>query len=199
MTTLILWRHAPTGYNLEQRLQGSLDIPLVPHGRAAARAAAERIGALYGPIAAVVSSPLTRAKQSAVELGAVARVDVVEQPGLTQRPYGEWEGLTWNEIQQRWPQEYDRRMQGLDPRIEGWGESAQVAERVGAALRSIALSGQTVVAVSHGSALTLGVADLVGMGPSAVTLGHLPHAAWNVLRQGSQGDWRIDGYALQAD
>jgi probable phosphoglycerate mutase len=110
-----------------------------------------------------------------------------------------WEGHTWDEVRESWPREYETRREGLDPAIPGWGQSEDVADRVAAGLRETAADAartgvRTVVIVSHGSAIMLGVARLLGLPLTPSRLGHLPHGAWNEIRWHGGDDWRLRRY-----
>ena len=201
MTTLVLLRHAPTGYNTEGRLQGSLDVPLSADGIAQAAVTAARVVAEYGTSIAVSSSPLQRATGTADALAALAGTVTRVDSRFTQRPYGVWEGLTWAQVRETWPSEYAHRHEGLDPAIPGWGMSDDVAHRVAAGLRDTAADAartgvETVVIVSHGSAIMLGIAGLLGLPPTPSRLGHLPHGAWNELLWQGGDDWRLKRYCV---
>src|SRR6185369_10736042 len=70
-TRLIVIRHGESELNVERRYSGREDVPLSVRGRAQGEAVAARVAALAGPVAAVVSSPLSRCTDTA-ELIAVA-------------------------------------------------------------------------------------------------------------------------------
>ena len=198
MTTVVLLRHAVTPHNRAGRLQGSLDIELDEVGRAQADQVAQAVVARHGVPDLLLTSPLARASQTADAVARVADVGVVADARLTQRSYGEWEGLTWEEVRSRWPQEYERRMEGLDPRIAGWDGSAVVGARVAACLQEAVEGRELVVAVSHGSAIMLGTLALLGLDSYSRVLGHLTHGRWNVLRQRGAGEWTLERYAIGA-
>ena len=202
VSSLILLRHARTGHNTEGRLQGSLDVPLGEDGLAQAQQVAERVAGEYGKSVAVVTSPLKRSAQTADEVAALIGTGPAERdPRFTQRPYGAWEGYTWDEVRERWPEEYRRRCNGLDPAIPGWGQSEDVADRVAAGLRAWAAEAaragvETTVIVSHGSAIMLGVSQLLSLPLTPSRLGHLPHGAWNEIRWNGDDDWRLERYRV---
>jgi probable phosphoglycerate mutase len=199
---IVTVRHALTGYNAERRLQGSLDVPLGSDGRAQAVMVADALLTEYGTGLSVVTSPLSRASQTADAIAQLAGVAAIPDVRLTQRPYGAWEGLTWDEVREQWPAEYARRHEGLDPAIPGWGASDEVGERVAAALVTCAERAEAddvVVAVSHGSAIMLGVATLLGLPLVPSRLGHLPHGAWNELTWVRGGQWRLTRYCVGGD
>ena len=198
---LVAVRHARTGYNVEGRLQGSLDVPLAGEGQAQAGDIAESLVALYGPSLTVVTSPLARASQTADAIARLVGGTLVTDERLTQRSYGAWEGLTWAEVREQWPDEYLRRRAGFDPAIQGWGVSEEVADRVAASLREHAAAADdqaVVVAVSHGSAIMLGISRLLGLPLEPPRLGHLPHGAFNELEWHQGRDWRLVRYCVGA-
>jgi probable phosphoglycerate mutase len=147
---LLLVRHGETDWNRERRFQGHADPPLNDTGRAQARAladdlAGEAIDGLY-------TSDLARARETAEILAARLGAEVVPLRELREIDVGEWQGLTWPEIEKRFPEgAHAWRDQG-----HGWRDSGetydQLAERVVPALRRIALAhadGRAVV-VGHG-------------------------------------------------
>ena len=149
MTTLLLVRHGETDWNRESRFQGHADPPLNELGREHARELAEALAA--DPPAAVYTSPLRRAYDTAAivadRLGL--RLEAVE--ALREIDVGEWMGLTRAEVEQRYPNDY-RRWIGFG---QGWqhGETyEELAERVAPALLAIAdrHRGERVLAVTHG-------------------------------------------------
>src|SRR2546430_9683512 len=101
-TTTILLRHGDTQLSPEHRFSGLRDLPLSANGTRQAQAAACRL-ATGAPIDAVVSSPLQRAAATAAiaagELGLTAAID----DDLRDTDFGDWDGFTLAEIQQRWP------------------------------------------------------------------------------------------------
>lgn len=198
MTRLVLWRHGQTDYNAQQRIQGQVDIPLNEDGLAQARAAAPGLAEL-GP-SRIVSSPLTRAGQTAEVLADLARVPVSVDDGLIERSFGVWEGLTRTEMKDGWPEQYRAWRLGRDPEGLGVETRAAVARRVGQALRAAAPAGsqETVVVVAHGAALTLGTTDLLGLDASTwLGLRGLDNCHHAVLRDGKRAPgWVLTGWNL---
>jgi broad specificity phosphatase PhoE len=95
VTTLLLVRHGETDWNAEGKLQGHSDRPLNDFGRRQATALADRLE--DEDIAAIYSSDLVRAKETAEILGARVGVPVVVDPDLREKNWGTWEGLTGDE------------------------------------------------------------------------------------------------------
>lgn len=189
-------RHGATDYNLDDRLQGSLDVPLGPTGVAQARAAASVLAAGYGRPDALLSSPLARALDTARIVGDAMGLEPAADVRLTQRSYGEWEGLMWGQVRELWPLEYERRQAGLDPAIAGWDSSPAVAARVASALEEACHGRELVLAVSHGSTIQLGVLALLGLDAFSPVLGKLGHGRWNVLRSHGNGHWVLERFGL---
>jgi probable phosphoglycerate mutase len=183
----VLWRHGQTAWNLEHRFQGKTDIPLDEKGVAQAERAARLLAALQPT--AILSSPLQRAARTADALAAITGLPVSHDPDLTERDGGAWEGLTNAEIRQRFPAEY------AVWQPPGGETGAEVAKRVGAALERaigrLPADGLLVVA-SHGAALRLGLAQLLGF-PEGLwdRLGGLSNCSWSVVGEMRDGGWRL--------
>jgi broad specificity phosphatase PhoE len=184
---VVLWRHGQTAWNLESRFQGRTDIPLDAKGVAQSEEAAARLAALRPT--AILSSPLQRAARTAAALAEVTGLPIALDPDLIERGGGAWEGLTNSEIKARYPNEYSS-WEAPD------GESsAEVAKRVGTALeRAIGRMPDDgpLVVVSHGAALRLGLANLLGL-PEELwdRLGGLSNCNWSVVAEMRNGGWRL--------
>ena len=149
MTTILLARHGETDWNREGRFQGFADPTLNDTGRAqAAGLAAELAGV---ELAAVYSSPLRRAFETAELLAAAHQLAPAAVEALREVDVGSWQGLTREEVEARFPEQFAR---WLDYG-QGWqdGESyAEMARRVVAALLQLAAAheGERILAVTHG-------------------------------------------------
>jgi probable phosphoglycerate mutase len=190
---LVVWRHGQTAWNVEGRGQGQTDIPLDDHGIAQARAAAARLAALRP--AALVSSDLRRAAQTAAELARITGLTVTYDADLREIDLGSWAGLTRAEVHARHPEIAALAAAGEDFRRGGHGETlAEVAERAEKGFRraiELVDDGETVVAVSHGLATRVGIARLVGLPPAHwEAFGGLGNCSWVVCEPGRRG-WRI--------
>ncbi len=149
-TTTVLLRHGQTEHSVERRFSGRNDLPLNATGQAQAKAAATWLAA-HGEFTAVVSSPLRRARETAEVAAAALGVPLAFDDDLTECDFGAWEGLTFAEVAQRWPDELAawRGSAGTAPPD---GESfAAVARRVGRARDRLleAYPAGRVVVVSH--------------------------------------------------
>ncbi len=103
MTRIILIRHGQTLWNQVERVRGQVDIPLDDVGLAQAEVTARRVAEEWQPVA-VYSSPLRRAVQTAQPLATMLGVEVQTDPGFNDMSFGEWQGLSPQEVTQRWPE-----------------------------------------------------------------------------------------------
>ena len=182
---LVLWRHGQTTYNAERRFQGQRDVPLNAVGRAQARQAAAHLVTL-NPVQ-IWSSDLVRATETAGFLAELTGLSVQTDKDLRERHGGAWEGLTTDEIRERYPDD----LAAWQP--PGGETSEYVAERTAAALtRIVAQSepGSLVVAVGHGASLTWGMSRLLGL-DDRVT-GGMGNCCWTLMSRRVDGTrWRL--------
>ena len=101
---VVLWRHGQTIWNAEHRYQGHTDIPLDETGLAQAQRAARLLAAL-GPHA-IIASDLSRAAETAQALGELTGVPVRHDQRLRERSGGAWEGLTNDDIREKYPDQW---------------------------------------------------------------------------------------------
>jgi probable phosphoglycerate mutase len=106
MTRIILVRHGETEWNRVERFRGRADVPLNGTGLAQAKAMARRVAAEWRPVA-IYSSPLTRAVKTAEAVAWHFDLRVEVNSGLIDIDYGEWQGLTPDEVRERWPKIVD--------------------------------------------------------------------------------------------
>lgn len=149
-TRLLLLRHGQTELSIARRYSGRGNPVLTEEGRRQADAAARYLGA-RGGIAAVVSSPLGRAYETATAAAKVLGVDVRVDDDLIETDFGEWEGLTFAEAAQRDPELHRRWLRDTSVEPPGGESFDAVADRVRRARnRIIAEYGPaTVLVVSH--------------------------------------------------
>ena len=102
MTTIILARHGETEWNAEEIFRGRVDIDLNETGIREAKLLAEHLS--YMTIAAVYSSPLKRALQTAEMIARHHDVKVEVSPQLIDLDYGEWQGLSHETVRDRYGQ-----------------------------------------------------------------------------------------------
>lgn len=136
--------------SVERRFAGRGDIPLTDLGQQQAADAAAAL-AERGGIAAVVTSPLGRALQTAEAVAQQAGAPLIVDEDFAETDFGSWEGLTFAEAMTRWPDEMTAWRADATAAPPGGESFAAVAKRVDAALDRVlgAQQGQTVVVVSH--------------------------------------------------
>ncbi len=163
MTTIFLARHGESDWNAANRFQGHSDRPLTDLGRRQAEALAELVA--REDVDAIYSSPLIRALETARLVGARTGLDVVEDEDLREVDTGGWSGLSREEVQQRFPDGFERWVSGG----AGWedGETyEEMGERVLGAVRRIAAAhpGGRVLVISHGGPIRAVHAAAAGVG-----------------------------------
>jgi len=99
---IILVRHGQTEWNRVERFRGQFDIPLNSAGIEQAEKTAHQIVRRWRP-AAVYSSPLSRALQTAERIAAACGLTLQPEIGLTDIDYGDWQGLTLDAVKEKWP------------------------------------------------------------------------------------------------
>ncbi|MDO5673176.1 MAG: histidine phosphatase family protein [Actinomycetaceae bacterium] len=216
-STIVLLRHGQTDHNAEGRIQGQIDIPLNDLGRAQAAAMAKVLAPrlldpvdldaayrgsrvpLSGGAIKVVSSPLSRAVDTASPLAALLGVAVETDDVLKERNFGLWEGMTGPEIRERWPAEHKVWRGGGDPEGVGVETRLDLGLRVAAGLRRLAKGmseGGTLVCVAHGSAITQGLSVLLDLDPQNwFGMRGLYNCHWAVVTpQGRRPGWLLQAY-----
>ena len=190
-TTFVAIRHGVTADTIAKKLCGSTDVPLNDRGVAMAGAAAQRL-VERGGITSVICSPLSRTRQTAEIAAAAIGAPVHLDEDLRECDFGAWEGLTFAQVQERFPDEVTAWL--ADPQIAPpGGESfAAVRLRVAAARDRIlaAHQGSTVAVVSH----VTPIKSLAGLALDApvVSLYRLHIEAASI----TEIDWYADGPAV---
>jgi|SRR3989344_2550570 len=152
-TTIYLIRHGTTDWNEAGRYQGSSDIPLNEKGKLEAELVGKEL--LSIPFSTIYSSPLVRAHTTAQEIAKHRGVPIQLVEGLKERSYGEFEGMTFDEIE-RQPhfQKHLRKNWYLAGAPNG--ESfEQTTKRVGEAFATIIPNhiNETIGIVAHGGVI----------------------------------------------
>ena len=183
-TTICLVRHGETDWNVQQRIQGHVDTPLNALGREQARRAGL---ALRGEDwAALVSSPLARAWETAAIIAAELGWSAAIEPGpdLMERAYGAAEGMTGAELRASFPDGAIPREETVESvRARGMAAVARIARRH---------PGQRVLVVSHGGLINAILAvishDEIGWGKTL-----LQNACLSIV-SGDGDVWRIHAH-----
>ena len=164
-TRIVLVRHGRTAWNLDYRYQGRSDVPCDEQGLEQTRRAVARLAG-WRP-EAVFTSPLRRARCLAEGLtDALGQEGPVVDPRLTELDFGDWEGLTVQEIQERYQEAYSRwRLAPFDSSPPGGERAEEIEGRIGAFLREARLDRfARCVVVGHGYSLRVLAALLLRAG-----------------------------------
>jgi len=194
-TSFCIVRHGETDWNVERRIQGHIDIPLNVNGRAQAAATAAGLAALR--FAAAYSSDLARAWVTAEVTVSRLGLAVQPEPGLRERHYGIFQGLTAAEAAQRFPLAHARYLaRDLHYDFEMGESLAGLSARVTGAIELLAQRhrGQSVLLVSHGGVLDVCYRRATGRDLSAPRDFPIPNAALNWIEVDGRG-WRLRTWA----
>jgi len=151
MTRIILIRHGQTAWNKVERIRGQVDVPLDEVGLAQAEATAKRVANEWQPVA-VYCSPLGRAVQTAQPIARYLGQDARAVAGFYDMNFGQWQGLSPEEVTQRWPQLARTWLEAPHKAIFPGGESlARVRQRSMEALHQVIArhEGAVVAIVGH--------------------------------------------------
>jgi len=183
---IILLRHGETIWNIEHRLQGCRDIPLIASGAEQITRTGNHLSAVCPTFDLIVSSPLQRAKKSAEIIAALTNYPIrriVTEPLFTERRFGAGEGLTYDEAHARYP----------DSNYPGMETLEEVCARARMAIHKYVTESadRNILVVAHGAIIK---AALV-----ALTDGHITYFDQKVwIENGSycqldysDGQWRI--------
>lgn len=171
-TTFVLLRHGETPLTPQKRFSGSggSDPELTDKGRWQAARVAETLAA-RGSVQAVVSSPLTRSRQTAQIVADRLGLQVEVEEGFRETDFGAWEGLTFAEVSERYPDDLEAWLTSVKAAPTGGGESfAAVGRRVAAARDRLLArhQGRTVLLVSHVTPVKTLVRLALGAPPEAL-------------------------------
>jgi broad specificity phosphatase PhoE len=181
-TRLVLLRHGQTELSVQRRYSGHGDPELTPLGHAQAAAAAARLADLPA-VAAVLSSPLRRARQTASAVAEATGAPLVTRDGLIETDFGAWEGLTFAEARERDP-ELHASWLGSELVPPPGGESfAQVGRRIEAELDHVLAEypEDTVVLVSHVTPIKTVLRLALQAGPGVLYRLHLDLASISIV------------------
>jgi broad specificity phosphatase PhoE len=194
---VVLLRHGRTAWNAQRRFQGQADPPLDEVGRGQAYEVAAIINAI-GPDL-LVSSDLARAAQTAEIVGEIVGLPVLVDARLRERGLGHWEGLTRDEVEVQYPDEFSDWVSGRDVSRRGGETREQVAERARAAFAELS-DVETTVLVTHSATAMALTNSLLGIPQGVHPLGPLANCHWSEV-YGEQHDdgvtlWRLRGHNL---
>ena len=200
-TTLLLARHGATAYSLEKRFSGTggVDLPLIELGQQQGAALAREI-ARRGEATRIVASPLLRAQQTAELIATEAGLPVEIDALFTECSFGEWDGHTFAEVREKWPEEMADWLASTSVAPPG-GESFDSCQgRVRQGLRGLLdrYAGETIVLVAHVTPIKLLVTDAVGAPVDSIYRMELPPCSISKLAWFPDGNSSMFSFAEAA-
>jgi ribonuclease H / adenosylcobalamin/alpha-ribazole phosphatase len=187
-TTTVLLRHGDTQLSPEHRFCGLRDLPLSATGARQAKAAAGRL-ASGAQIDAVVSSPLLRAAATAAIVAGELGLTAVTDEDLRETDFGDWDGFTLEEVQQRWPAAAAAWRRDPDQAPPGGESFADTSRRVDRACERLLRDhgGQTVLVVSHVTPIKIMLCRALGVPLSTLYRLYLGSACINDIQWYGRG------------
>jgi len=185
---VIFCRHGETDWNKQRKFQGTIDIPLNDEGRTQAQAIARELKAQ--DLAAVWTSPLLRAHETAVEISVAAGIALRLEERLRERDLGILQGRLYRDVKQQFPKVWAawKSFESLPPEANSESEVGVVA-RVESALFDIAVAhpGKTVAVVGHGGTLRSLLKHAGSVGNASMTILMVgPGQKWRLVQQDDQ-------------
>ncbi|GAA1300347.1 hypothetical protein GCM10009610_07920 [Pseudonocardia xinjiangensis] len=179
---LLLLRHGQTALSVERRYSGHGDPELTDLGRRQAAGAATRLAAVPG-VAAVLTSPLLRARQTATAVAEATGAPLVVRQGLIETDFGDWEGLTFAEARARDPELHAAWLGSEDAAPPGGESFAAVGRRIETERAAVVdeFPGSTVVLVSHVTPIKMLLRAALEGGPGILYRLHLDLAALSIV------------------
>jgi broad specificity phosphatase PhoE len=165
-TRVFLIRHGVTDWHAAKRVLGQRDIPLSAEGLAQAAAVADLLEGV--PLAELISSPLSRATQTAEAVGRRFRLDIARDPRLVDFRLGKWTGMTYEEVSAS--PEYQRFLADpLSERIPDGENLGEIRARAVSAVEQAiedSPSGDAIALVTHAGIIRVVLAHYLGSHPA---------------------------------
>ena len=184
-TQITAVRHGETDWNAQSRLQGHLDIDLNERGRWQAQRAG--LALADSGITTIYCSDLRRAHDTALAIAqhsGIAAAALRLEPGLRERSFGDFQGLTYDEVGALHPEDALRWKQRDPHWAPPGGESpAALHQRIATTLHAIAAQhpGEHIALVSHGGVLDMLYRLATGQALNAARTWELGNCAINRL------------------
>lgn len=193
---LLFVRHAETVANRERRWQGQRhDGEITPRGYRQIEAVARRLADLRGSVAALYTSPLRRALETAQAIGQALDLSPIVEPGFREIDFGQLDSLTSQEIRDRHPAFFAawQRRDNLDLTWPGGERRLDFHRRVRAALERVLNrhDGSRVVIVAHGGTIWAGLCHLLHWSIEASVPPYFINCSLTRLRHDPLWGWRL--------
>lgn len=191
MKTIYLLRHGEIPGSSPRRFIGRMELALTENGRGQMRWVADRLR--DAAIDRLVASPLGRCRESAAILGAALGLSPEIEPAFSEIALGAWEGLTVDEVRQRFPGSYEARGKNIDIFRPPAGESfTDLGDRIWPAfLRILAGAAENIAIVGHAGVNRVLLCRLLGMPLPLLFRLRQDYACVNIIR------WRDGDFELE--
>ena len=191
-TKLIIVRHGETLWNVEGKKQGQFDSPLTCLGIKQAEALAQRLA--EESFAVLYASDLGRAAKTAEYIAARTNHEVILEDGLRERDFGIFQGLTDEQIKNKYPAEYNLHLADKIDYVIPEGESLrEFSARVINCLESLTVrhAGQVVAIVTHGGVIDGWFRFIFGIPLEIPRRAKLWNAGFNCLVYDDVAGWTL--------
>ncbi|MEU3786631.1 bifunctional RNase H/acid phosphatase [Streptomyces sp900129855] len=190
--TFVLLRHGETPLTPQKRFSGSggTNPSLSDVGREQAERAAAAL-ARRGTIQHILASPLARTRETAGAVAARLGLEVTVEDGLIETDFGAWEGLTFGEVRERYPDDLNAWLADPEAEPTGGGESfAATATRLAATRDKLvaAYAGRTVLLVTHVTPIKTFVRLALGAPPESLFRMELSAASLSAVAYYADGN-----------
>jgi alpha-ribazole phosphatase len=168
-TRIYLIRHGEIVGSEVFRYNGQADVPLTPKGLDQYHLLKERLKDV--PVSACYTSDLSRCVQGAEILSAQRNIQFHSRKELRELSFGEWEGMAFTELAERFPEAWKNRLKGfVEFRAPGGENLLDLRDRVVPAIREIVSRhvGEEVFVIGHGGVNRIILLDAVGAPPSSM-------------------------------
>ncbi|MCW2494531.1 histidine phosphatase family protein [Jatrophihabitans sp.] len=195
---LVLLRHGRTAWNAQRRFQGQADPPLDEVGRGQAYEVAALVAALRPTT--IVSSDLQRAVGTAEVVAEACELPLLVDARFRERSLGHWEGLTRDDVAERYPDEFADWVAGRDVSRRGGETRLEVAARSRQGFDELPIEGVVVIVTHSATAMAL-CANLLEMDQRMHVLGPLANCHWSELtaeRHDADLLWRLRAHNIGA-
>lgn len=193
MNRLVLVRHGETQWNSDNRVQGSVDVPLSEKGRVQAREVAAALSARGFRFGAIFSSDLLRAAETAGIIAEEMNIGVPRtDPLLRELHCGEWEGEPFALLHEAHPADFERWLKDPGFRIPGGESMMDVCRRAGSFFEARKKSldeTDEVLLVAHGLFNRMVLSVLTGIEPQKCRFFAQDNAAFNLLEFRGEQAW----------
>lgn len=199
-TTLLMVRHGVTEMTERKAFSGTggVDPALTERGVAQAQRAADYLKHLE-PVDVVIASPLLRTRQTAENIAHAVGADIEIEEGFAEANFGEWDGYTFKEIMDRWPDHLQEWLSATHIAPPGGESFDQVRQRVETARQKVlrAYEGKRIVIATHVTPIKLVVREAIDAPMSVLYTLDVAPASITTTSWWPGGDKTLSNFSVQ--